>query len=196
MTQTNTSYIVVCEGNSEYAYIQKLNRFFAENGYACIINPKRVDCGHFNEVQRKYKTEKKNNPRTTIYIWVDKDTYVRNDCGDKDKYESKANNLPKFMFSTMNFEDFLAMHQDAKTLDNWYQVCSRQKHHINPMTEGIYIALVEQHLFKDYKKGDIPFDITEDCLKTLFVNNKGKHMFRCDFADFIEMLISKHMPVE
>lgn len=190
----NSSYIVICEGNSEYAYIQKLNRFLSENGYTFILNPKIVGCGHFKDVQRRYKIEKKNNTRTPIVIWVDKDTYIRNDCGDKDNYEAKNDNLPKFMFSIMNFEDFLALHTKPNKLEKWFQVCSRQKHHITPMKEDVYLPLVQKHLFADYKKGDIPFDINMQALNALFSNNEAPFIFRCDFADFIKELMQKHTP--
>lgn len=183
------SYIIVCEGSSEIAYIQNLNRFLDDNGYGFILIPKIVGCGHFNSVQNKYRSEKKKNPKADVLIWVDKDTYHRNDVGDGKKYENKSKTLPDFMFSVMNFEDFLALHTDEGVLENWFQVCSREKHHINPMTEERYMPLFKAHMFTNYQKGDIPFVINEERLNNLFKNN-AKYFFNCGFASFLQNLMS------
>lgn len=187
LERTKSSYTILCEGNSENAYIQNLNRFLDENGYNFTFNPKKIGCGHFTAVQQKYRVEKKKNPKSDIKIWVDRDTYIRNDCGDGDKYQEKPQYLPNFIFSVMNFEDFLAMHLDDKTLDNWFQVCSREKHNIAPMTEDKYLPLVRQYLFSN----DIPFEITTAQLNNLFSNN-AKYFFNCDFASLLFELINKH----
>ena len=62
------------------------------------------------------------------------------------------------------------------------------------MKEDVYLPLVQKHLFADYKKGDIPFDINIQALNTLFSNNEAPFIFRCDFADFIKELMQKHTP--
>lgn len=185
------AYIIVCEGNSEKAYIQNLNRFLDDNGYGFTLIPKIVGCGHFTRVQAKYRQEKKNNPKADIRIWVDNDTYKRNDARDGDKYQKKSKHLPDFMFSVMNFEDFLALHSDGKILENWFQVCSREKHHIKPMIEEKYMPLVRKHLFKDYQKGDIPFAINEERLNNLFRNN-ALYFFNCGFVNFIQELMGRY----
>ena len=149
-----------------------------------------IGCGHFTAVQQKYRVEKRNNPKSDIRIWVDRDTYIRNDCGDGEKYQEKPQYLPDFIFSVMNFEDFLAMHLDETVLENWFQVCSREKHNITPMTEDKYLPLVRQHLFDNYEKGDTPFEITETRLKNLFSNN-AKYFFNCDFANFLQELMKQ-----
>lgn len=193
MTATKRPYIIICEGNSEYTYIQKLNRFLSENDYNFTLNAKIVGTGHYKAVQKKYRDERKNNPKLPIEIWVDKDTYVRNDEGDKDNYKNKSSKIPDFLFSTMNFEDFLALHTDKKTLENWFQICSRKKHHITPMKETEYLPLVKENLFSNYNKGDIPFEITQDRLKQLFKQkNIPEYFFRCDFADLLEKLIKEN----
>ena len=192
MTAPKRPYIIICEGNSEYAYIQKLNRFLSENNYDFTLIAKIVGTGHYKEVQRKYRNERKNNPKLPIEIWVDKDTYVRNDEGDKDNYKKKPSKIPDFLFSMMNFEDFLALHTDKKTLENWFQICSRKKHHLSPMKETEYLPLVKEHLFSNYSKGDIPFDITSERLEQLFKQKDIKeYFFRCGFADLLEKLMKE-----
>lgn len=185
-------YIIICEGNSEFAYIQKLNRFLAEKQYHFTFVPKRAQTGHFTEVEKKYRKEKKNNKKCEIKIWVDKDTYARDDLNDQVKYESSPLK-ENFLFSTMNFEDFLALHMDETTLENWHQVCCQKKHHTDPMVESEYLPLVKKHLFPEYKKGDVPFEITEQILERLLKHNKYPNYFcRCGFADFLEELMEKH----
>ena len=183
MTAPKRPYIIICEGNSEYAYIQKLNRFLSENNYNFTLIAKIVGTGHYKSVQQKYLYEHKNNPKLPIKIWVDKDTYVRNDEGDKDNYAHKSAKIPDFLFSMMNFEDFLALHTDKKT-------CSRRKHHLSPMKETEYLPLVKEYLFPNYSKGDIPFEITSERLEQLFKQKDIKeYFFRCGFADLLEELI-------
>ncbi|MBE6446235.1 MAG: hypothetical protein E7021_02410 [Alphaproteobacteria bacterium] len=190
MTAPKRPYIIICEGNSEYAYIQKLNRFLVENNYNFTLIAKIVGTGHYKSVQKKYLYEHKNNPKLPIKIWVDKDTYVRNDEGDRDNYEHKSST--DFLFSIMNFEDFLALHTDEKTLENWFQICSRKRHHISPMKEAEYLPLVKEHLFPNYTKGDIPFEITSEKLEQLFKQkNNPKYFFRCGFADLLEELMKE-----
>ena len=192
MTFTKRPYIIICEGNSEYAYIQKLNRFLVEHNYDFTLSARIVGTGHYKEVQRKYRKEQKNNPNLPIKIWVDRDTYFRNDEGDGYNYEHKSSKIPSFLFSTMNFEDFLALHTDEKTLENWFQVCSRRHHHSRPLKEIEYLPLVKEHLFSNYNKGDIPFEITSDKLERLFKQKDSpKYFFRCGFADFLETLMKE-----
>ena len=191
MTAPKRPYIIICEGNSEYAYIQKLNRFLVENNYNFTLIAKIVGTGHYKSVQKKYLYEHKNNSKLPIKIWVDKDTYVRNDDGDKDNYARKLPKIPDFLFSTMNFEDFLALHTDKRTLENWFQICSRKRHHLSPMKETEYLPLVKEHLFSNYSKGDIPFEITSERLEQLFKQKDIKeYFFRCGFADFLEELMN------
>lgn len=196
MVQPKKSYTVICEGISEYAYIQQLNRWLNDNDYSCVLLPKPAGSGHFTAVQRKYQSEKRANPKQDIIIWVDKDTYVRNDAKDRENYEHKSKKMPDFQFSVMNFEDFLVLHLDSYVLENWFQICSRHRHHIKPMTENIYLPLLCQHIFNNYVKGELPFDIDTNSLTKLLRNNKGKHFFRSNFVDLLEELMSKHKPDE
>lgn len=196
MVQPKKSYTVICEGASEYAYIQQLNRWLNDNGYSCVLHPKSANSGHFTVVRQKYQREKQTNPKQDIVIWVDKDTYVRNDANDRENYEHKSPKIPDFKFSVMNFEDFLVLHLDSKTLENWFQICSRHGHQKTPMTEDVYMPLVCQHVFLNYKKGELPFDVDTAKISTLFENNKAKYFFRSNFVDFLEELMCRHRPDE
>ncbi len=179
-------YLVVCEGKSEKTYIQTLNRFLDDNGYNFTLLAKVVNTGHCTEVIKKYKDVRKDNPRGDIVIWVDKDIYTRNEQNDAVRYQNKPKNIPDFFFSIQNFEDFLALHLDEERVQKWHQSCSAHNHLLCPMTENVYLPLVQQHLFPDYSKGELPFEISHKILQTLFKNNHKFIDCKCDFATFIE----------
>ena len=75
------SIIVICEGKSETKYLQELNRFLRENSAenSIVFVPKTVWTGHFTEVVKKYRDERKLNKKANIEIWVDYDIYKRNE---------------------------------------------------------------------------------------------------------------------
>lgn len=82
--------IVICEGNSEYAYIQNINRILRhKNFYGALFKPVSVNTGYFNIVKNKYRSEYKNNSKSSIIIWVDFDLYKRNDKDCMDSYKKK-----------------------------------------------------------------------------------------------------------
>lgn len=164
-------YLIVCEGSSERAYIQELNRFLDKNDYNFTLVPQIIGSGHCKTAIQKYKDVKRNNSRQPIYIWVDKDTYIRNDQNDAHIYEKKSKNIPDFFFSWQNFEDFLVMHLDDDNMKIWIQECVRHSHNITPMHQDTYLPLLKNHCFKNYEKGQIPFVITLERLRNLFVHN-------------------------
>ena len=184
--------IVVCEGNSERAYIQKLNRYLRENDYPFTFQAQSVGCGHYKEVVKKYKKEQKGNRRTEILIWVDKDIYVRNERNNRDQYDRKPRGIPDFLFSCMNFEDFISLH-DTVLLSNWHQTCLDHNHFDNPMNEATYMPLWEREIAQNYKKGSMPFSIDDEKLETLFSNLQENGIrFRCGFADYLRNLLQNH----
>lgn len=62
------SIIVICEGKSEKKYLQELNKFLREtsvdNSIAFI--PKEVGTGHYNEVVKRYRNERKLNKKQIL----------------------------------------------------------------------------------------------------------------------------------
>jgi hypothetical protein len=49
--------IILCEGESEIAYIQELNRYLRENECDFIFIPKLIGSGFFTDVHKKHKEE-------------------------------------------------------------------------------------------------------------------------------------------
>jgi len=180
--------VIVCEGPSEVAYIQKLNRLLREIDMQAILSPKPVHTGIYKTVMDKYKAEKKNNPRTKISVWVDYDLYARNNSNCMTGYNETKDKVP-FMFSKQNFEDFLALHLDDEKLNNWLNVCNVNNHFRVPMHENVYEPLVKQHLFSNYEKGDLPFELTLAMIGNLFRHHADpKIPLRSDFTDFLKRI--------
>lgn len=189
----NLNPIIICEGEcGEVAYIQELNKYFAQNEISISLNAKPVGTGYYTEVIKKYRHEKKNNKKHDFYIWVDKDIYKRNARKSGDKYLSKTREIPDFYFNFFNFEDFLIMHLEKEEVLKYQKLCDVEGHFDNPMESERYMDLIKNNVFKNYSKGCFPeeFIINRKSIERLFKNNKDSGIkFRSDFADLIEKLI-------
>ena len=182
--------IVICEGRSEFAYVQSLNRMLTTvEGRAAFV-PKSADCGNFSAIKRCYQKQKKSNRESEILIWVDRDIYVRSKV-EIEAY-AKKKNIPDFFFSTMNFEDVLALHQPKSVLYEWDTICVRKNHFTNPMTDDQYIPLYTKTVCSDYRKGTFPpgFRLTKTVLENAFANNEDPNVnIRCDFLTWLKKQI-------
>jgi hypothetical protein len=98
----NRNIIIVCEGPSEKAYIQELNRYLEEEDIPLHFIPRSSNGGQYSPVVKKYREVRKDNRTARIRIWVDWDRYRRNDNADMDNYRKKSNDIPDFLFSYMN----------------------------------------------------------------------------------------------
>lgn len=180
--------LIVCEGPSERAYLQELNRYLNDNEIPLYFAPYPSNGGQFNLVRKKYRETFKNNPRSKIVIWVDIDRYKRNDDGDNDKYQKKKTYIPDFLFSYMNFEDFIAMHLSKENVNKWCKFCSQRNHFTKPSHNHEYIEEFSDFLeiyseLGPYSKGEIPIDIDEQSLNNLKVTQNNKNiLLKCDFA--------------
>jgi len=185
MQKLHSHIIIVCEGHSEVAYIQELNRLLREIGARAVLLPKPVCTGFYKTVMNKYKAERKNNPRTEIGVWVDYDLYARNNSNCMTDY-NKTKDKVQFMFNRQNFEDFLALHLDDGKLKNWLNVCNAKKHFNVPMHSDVYEPLVQRHLFSNYKKGDLPFELTLAMVENLFRHHADSEIpLNSDFTRFL-----------
>ena len=186
----NNVIIVICEGQSEVAYIQELNRLFREMEIKAVLLPVCVGTGFFHDVQMTYKRKRKENPRTAIRIWVDWDIYARNERDCMDNYSGKAKGIPDFYFSRQNFEDFLVTHLPKNQLDNWVNICRQHGHLESPLQADEYMELLHANIFSSYSKGMIPFELSNDMLKQMMTNQEQVDLpFHCDFAKVIRMLM-------
>jgi hypothetical protein len=190
MPQQHKTYLVVCEGPSETAYLQELNRFFRESQINILFVPKSSNGGKYSLVEKKYREIYKNNKKSQIMIWVDYDIYWRNDQENRESYAAKSSKIPDFLFSRMNFEDYLTLHLEDRELKKWIIQCESHKHFTNPMHSTVYEPLFKDSLFENYKKGDMPFSITQERLNRLFEkNNDPRVPISCDFATKLQLLL-------
>ena len=179
----NKTIIVVCEGASEKAYIQELNRYIEEQDIPLHFIPRPSNGGQYAHVIRKFREERKNNNTYRILVWVDLDRYKRNDRSDMDNYRKKSNDIPDFHFTHMNFEDFLSMHRDRSEMERWWTLCVSRGHFTTPSHSSEYMPAFTTFIGGRYSKGDMPIAIDCHSLNNLRIHqNDASVPFKCDFA--------------
>lgn len=190
MMSTNKPEVILCEGASELAYVKELGRLLyrADSiARSAPFIPRLIGNGYFLTVSKSYRKERKQNLRDTIWIWVDKDLYVRNDKDCADRYSTKAKGIPDFFFSEMNFEDFLILHCSEEIIREWLDFCYMHDHFHVPIHSEVYEPEFKKY-FPDYKKGDLPFDLTRDRVETM-MKNLESYPIKNDFGVYLSLLI-------
>ena len=186
----NKTIIIVCEGPSERAYIQELNRYLEEEEIPLNFIPRPSNGGLYTLVQKKYREVRKNNRSTRIIIWVDWDRYQRNDNCDMDNYQSKPDDIPNFLFSYQNFEDFLSMHCNRSEMQKWWSSCVSRNHFTTPSHSKEYIPVFVTFIGGHYSKGELPITIDRQSLNNLKIHQRDTSIpFKCDFAKELFRLI-------
>ena len=162
-------YIIVCEGKSEWTYVQSLNRLFRElpteavDGIVPLVlvpkpPPDGVGSGRFPRLVRELRRARRDNPRTEVVVWADADLYVR-PGHDQDRFLEDATFSASFRFSAFNFEDFLALHGDDETFVRWKETLSSTGHFSTPLHSNEYLSLF-QRIVPGYAKGTLDEDLT------------------------------------
>ena len=184
---------VICEGSSENAYLQSLNRILRCTNYSWNVGPfipRVAHQGYYGSVIAKLKEEQQRNRKSTFHVWVDRDIYIRNTKNSQTNYQQKPKNIPNFFFSTMNFEDFLMLHCKDSLLNEWIAICVQHHHFNNPMTEADYMPLYRS-LLPNYKKGELPFDLTKDRVSLMLDRlERPKNPFANDFGMFLSIALT------
>lgn len=169
-------HIIVCEGESEWSYLQRLQSFFDQQALADesfepplrLIAPQQsiAKGGKFSTLKRQYSSTRTRNRNASIQIWADFDLYHRNDQRCADDYARKSAGIPNFLFSYHNFEDFLALHWDGSHFQDWLTFGSNG-HFATPLHSVGYLPEIKK-IFPGYGKGVLPANfITWDALKNL-----------------------------
>ncbi len=187
--------VVVCEGESEWTYLQRLNSALAAEPFPegwsdvpirFVGRPKKtgVGSGVFKAVERELRKEMKQNPSVEKWVWVDADLYVRNDkeCGTN--YRKRAAGIPPFCFSVFNFEDFLALHLDDEGFERWIGVMEESGHFKNPLHWDDYRGRFEK-VMPGYRKGGLPADF----VTLTSLGNLSRHLAqlpRVEWRGFME----------
>lgn len=174
--------IVICEGDSEKAYIQNINRILNyKKSYGALFKPITVNTGYFYEVKKKFRSEYKNNPKSSIIIWVDFDLYKRNDKDCLEIYKKKQG-IPDFLFSCINFEDFLILHEKENTVSKWIKLSG--DHFKEPMHSDEYLSRFK--LIKpNYKKGELAQPIDKSRFEMMLNNLESGKFYSNDFGKFL-----------
>lgn len=184
--------LIVCEGDSEEAYVQELAVFARDHEWGITFQAKRSEGG--GEFSALVKACKKTN-HTQTKVMVDWDRFERNEGKCRDHYEAMRARLPKFLFQYFNFEDFLLMHFPAEIVAAWRKEAAA--HFKRPWTAGEYMpkfkAFVEVHqealkALQNYRKGDV-FPLTQEHLDNLFQNNTQDGLPRSEFVTFLKDII-------
>ncbi len=175
---------VVCEGQSETMYLQELNRFFREYRIPLTFIPRAVGNGACKAVIGHYRSIRKFLRHEEIIIWVDWDIYTSSEAKN---YAAKPEYVPDFLFSTMNFEDFLMLHMNEQMVLKWQEMADSHSHFEFPMPAAVYIPIFKTFGFHHYKKGRMPFKLNAKTLAQLFMNLHNKKIrFKNDFGSFVE----------
>ena len=206
-------HIIICEGESESAYLQRLQSFLEEQDsvsgrFEPALNfmvPKRAIAkgGSFGKLKSSYNSERRTNKNIAIQIWADFDIYHRNYKNCADHYKIKTDGIPDFQFSFHNFEDFYALHFDGPILQRWLQFGSlaSTRHFTLPLHSVDYQPEFRQ-IFPGYVKGVVPVDfVSWQSLKNLKVNlahqpTSNPHNVKQigSFAGFLIGQIDQHYP--
>ena len=180
------SYIMVCEGISERAYLQRLQSFLDDQTAEWPVPLRFISRlptsrdgseqggGFYKDVVKCYKAQRRSNPRSPIEVWVDDDIYVRHDSArdrkNRASYLGKPADIPDFVFSFHNFEDFLALHLDDDAIRCWHTAFDATGHAARPLHAVQYKPLFDSVL-PGYRKGTLAADfITRESLLRLKAN--------------------------
>ena len=208
-----TRHIVVCEGESEWAYLQRLQGFLDDQELPLgafetplqFIAPERgiVKSGSFGKLKSRFLKTQRYNKRSAIAIWSDFDLYHRNDNKCAEQYAAKPAGIPDFHFSFHNFEDFFALHFDGEALEEWLRYGSPRgrRHFTYPLHARDYVREIER-IFPGYKKGGLPANfVSWSSLKNLKANlghqpRSNPHNLQgiLSFAEFVIAEIERTYP--
>jgi hypothetical protein len=208
------TYLVVCEGPSERAYLQRLASLLEkslppqDDGYSPRLKliPKITNeptgGGDFKLVRNRYNQLCKESPRLNKIVWVDCDIYIRNGT-EKERQNAKSyfenrGRLPEFHFSVMNYEDFLAMHFEDDLFIAWKGIMGNAQHFKKPLHskeyEKLFNPIWQRHLTSlgcspcDYMKGDLPVDF-------ITVASLNRMIRRCQDQELCQ-LFTRHSPAK
>jgi hypothetical protein len=177
-----TRFIIVCEGASEWAHLQRLQGFLDDQELPLntfetplkFIASERftANCGYFQKMKDRYNKARRDNKNSLIEIWADFDLYHRNDKNCARLYAAKTEGIPDFQFSFHNFEDFYALHFDGEVLQRWLQFGGPEGkcHFSTPLHSTGYLPEIAR-IFPGYAKGALPADfVSWESLKNLKSN--------------------------
>lgn len=207
---TTRPIIILCEGKSEFAYIQTLNRLFKycdEKSMCAVFKAVCINSGNWKNVIDLYKTNQKNNKGCLVLSFIDYDMYCR--CKENKKMICEGCSVAKsILFSYMNFEDILMLHLDEIILKKWIKKCTKVNHFEKPLVEEKYLEVFESFRKKNkkifpeewrapYSKGDLPFDLSKDRILIMIQNLKDTDCpIKFDLGSFLNYMLNEKNIIE
>jgi len=191
--------IIICEGDSEVAYIKQLQSFLDKEAAGIrqlVFVPKNAASGHFTSICKMLKEiRKKNRNHKNVQIWVDYDLYhPQRPKNKRQNYLDRPQGVPAFHFSFHNFEDFLILHYPLDTVRKWVSVFENTGHFTQPLHHETYKPHFST-IFPDYRKGLLPVQfvnaVTLGHLKRNLLGRIIPPSDEPDFQDFAKLLLSE-----
>ena len=177
-----TRHLIVCEGESEWTYLQRLQSFLDDQEVPAgafetplrFIGPEHAMAknGSFGKLVSTFKKKRTENRGRSIQIWADFDLFHRNYGHCAEHYAAKTDGIPDFLFSFHNFEDFYALHFAGDALAEWLKFGGRSgfRHFTTPLHSDGYLPEIKR-IFPGYRKNDLPPDfVTWASLRNLKAN--------------------------
>ena len=189
-------YHIVCEGSSEVAYLNELNKYIREAALKIVLVSHNLNgISSYNKIRNDYLKVRKHvkNKKNTddIFIWLDNDVFKREKLS-KNKLQQILMGFSGIKYNYENFEDFLVMHLSDEKIREWRKICIGQNHFNIPMNGEVVEKLIKS-IIPDYLKGSLPKEIQSnlgESLIRLYENQKNSTVeFRSDFADVIKQLL-------
>lgn len=181
---------VVCEGKSEKAYLQELNKILSERGITLSFVIETAGNGHFCHLKatwmRLCKRARKPACKDDFCFWADWDLFHRNYKKCLDLYNKEKEKLPSFFFNYHNFEDFISLQLSEDKSLSWCITCNGKGHFREPLYseeyEPLFISLVP-----GYKKGKLPIelDVVEGVKRLKERAGDRRFLQKSEFADFL-----------
>lgn len=206
MCENSGRFYIVCEGKSEMAYLQLLNRFLSDweipLNFCFVLAGKNEESGGgqvsllkqgWHKLQKNFGKAINRRTRHRCFIWADRDLYIRDDHGCRDAYERERDNLPHILFNGQNFEDFFSLHLPLEKAHEWCVTCNGLGHFTFPLHSSRYKPLFVK-LVPGYKKSSLSdeFDIKEG-LRNLRKNTASSRILQTsDFARFLLEELASH----
>jgi len=180
-----TKVIIVCEGKSDFSYLNALQRFIENDlplpagqidpplRFVPCPDPYGTGTGYYDKIIQTYRDVVEDFAPDPVEIWVDADIYIRNESlpsdptkHNGDEYRNREADIPIFHFSYHNFEDFVALHCDGAMFAKWkanvlFAVSkdTNQTHHDSPLSNAEYAPLF-QKVVPRYSKRKMPFEMS------------------------------------
>lgn len=182
---------MICEGKSERAYMQELNRFLREQRIPLTFKAFDAHGGNPSCIRAALRhVIMQRRGRGRVFAMLDADIYWR----DNEHLSSLPDNII-YLFNMWCFEDFLALHYDREMVEKWHESCVAEGHAEEPQHGPQVAARTRNILCHGYKKGRLPrhFSVSWETLYNLISNN-GHHgrYLASDFPELIKCLLNRH----